>query len=273
MRDVSVEPAEQAEIDALRDLYEAAPPEVAARHGIQVQGVGGATCIVVAATPDETLFNRSLGLGLARPASEEDVEAVCDFYRAAGAQFYLQLSPDAQPPELAQWVSRRGFTPGYAWAKFRRGTQPLPPSDTDLRIERIGPERGRDFGRVFVEGYGTPEFLGEWLAAVPGRPGWYCYLAFDGDEPAASAALYAGGRLGWFGFAATLPAFRRRGAQSALLAARIRDGAALGCEVLITETGERLRDRPSNSYRNIERSGFEFAYVRQNYLSPPDARR
>ena len=35
-----------------------------------------------------------------------------------------------------------------------------------------------------------------------------------------------------------------------------------------TETGERLPDKPSNSYRNILRAGFTEAYVRQNYLSP-----
>jgi hypothetical protein len=29
-----------------------------------------------------------------------------------------------------------------------------------------------------------------------------------------------------------------------------------------------MSDKPSNSYRNILRAGFEERYVRQNYLSP-----
>lgn len=39
--------------------------------------------------------------------------------------------------------------------------------------------------------------------------------------------------------------------------------------VAVTETGERLPDKPSNSYRNILRAGFEETYLRQNCISPP----
>ncbi len=42
----------------------------------------------------------------------------------------------------------------------------------------------------------------------------------------------------------------------------------LGVEVLATETGELVPDRPSNSYRNITRVGFEERYVRPNYSLP-----
>jgi hypothetical protein len=34
----------------------------------------------------------------------------------------------------------------------------------------------------------------------------------------------------------------------------------------VTETGERRDDRPSSSYRNIVRSGFEEAFVTANWL-------
>ena len=48
----------------------------------------------------------------------------------------------------------------------------------------------------------------------------------------------------------------------------MREAAARGAQIACTETGERLPDKPSNSYRNILRAGFSEAYVRQNYLSP-----
>ena len=47
--------------------------------------------------------------------------------------------------------------------------------------------------------------------------------------------------------------------------------SAAGCEVVVTETGEALRDKPSSSYRNIIRAGFSEVYVRANYLSSPEA--
>ena len=57
--------------------------------------------------------------------------------------------------------------------------------------------------------------------------------------------------IGWLGFAATLPDYRGRGAQSAILAARIEDARKQGCRMVTTETGELEEGRPGNSYRNI----------------------
>ena len=37
---------------------------------------------------------------------------------------------------------------------------------------------------------------------------------------------------------------------------------------MITETGERRDDRPSSSYRNILRAGFEEIAVTANWLGP-----
>jgi hypothetical protein len=51
-----------------------------------------------------------------------------------------------------------------------------------------------------------------------------------------------------------------------LLAVRIRTAAELGCDVVITETGERRGDRPSNSYRNILRAGFTEHATTANWL-------
>jgi len=67
---------------------------------------------------------------------------------------------------------------------------------------------------------------------------------------------------------ATLPEHRAKGGQSALLAERIRHARAIGCDVLVTETGERREDLPSNSYRNIIRAGFTEVSVRANWLRP-----
>jgi hypothetical protein len=51
----------------------------------------------------------------------------------------------------------------------------------------------------------------------------------------------------------------------ALLHRRIVDAAAAGCHTLFVETGERAPGRPSTSYGNILRAGFEEAYLRPNW--------
>lgn len=256
------EPTERAEVDGFEDMYLA---------GAVVRRVGGAMCGAFPALPAATLLNRALGLGLESPATDTDLDAMGGFFAGLVVRFQVALAPQARPSDLPERLAARGFTPGYAWTKFRRGVEPPDPVETELRVERIGAEHAGAFARTFVAGYGVPHSLGTWLARLPGRPGWHCYIAFDGEEPAATGALYVRDGLGWLGLGATLPEYRRRGAQNAMLAARIHDAPALGVRTLVTETGVPEEGRPSNSHRNILRSGFTIAYVRPNYLSPDAA--
>ena len=106
------------------------------------------------------------------------------------------------------------------------------------------------------------------MAETVGRPGWHHYIAWSGGEPGAVAALFVRDSAGWLGVAATLPAFRRRGAQGALMARRVRDAAALGCRWLVTETGQETPEQLNPSYRNMKRAGFADAYHRPNYMLP-----
>ena len=107
-----------------------------------------------------------------------------------------------------------------------------------------------------------------WIAAAPTFQGWTCWLALADGEPAAAAGLFVGEGAGYLGFAGTLTEHRGKGAQSALLETRIRRARELGCDAVYTETGELVPDRPSASYRNILRFGFEELYVLPNWLSP-----
>jgi GNAT superfamily N-acetyltransferase len=257
-------PAERGELEAFRDLFEAAPADLGAR----VEEIGGAVCIGLPEAPRSALFNRALGLGLEQPATQEQLEQITSFYGHLEVEWCVAVAPQAQPRDVSSWLATRGFTPGYAWAKFQRGLEDPSGGGTELRVaEAVAGAEAESFGDVFVRAYGAPELFRDWLAGVPGRPGWRCFVAFDGETPAATGALYVKGGVGWLGVAATLPEHRRRGAQGAILAARIRAAAEEGCEVVVTETGEQVEGRTSSSYRNIERAGFELAYVRANYLS------
>ena len=72
--------------------------------------------------------------------------------------------------------------------------------------------------------------------------------------------------MNFLGMGSTLPEHRRKGAQGALMARRIRDAAKLGCEWVCTETGEDTPQRPNPSYHNMIRTGFEFAYLRPTWV-------
>jgi ribosomal protein S18 acetylase RimI-like enzyme len=258
--------AEQVELAGWAEIWAAAPAALAARHGIDAATIGGALCTAIAEQPS-TMLNRVVGLGLDAPATDDDLDAIESFFARHGQPFYVSLNPKAKPSDLRSRLERRGFSTAYAWMKFTRGPEQPPPIETALRIEVAGREQGADFGEVVAAGYGLEPFVAAWLAELPGTS-WHCYLAYDGEDPAGAAALYVHEGTGYLTFAATRAEHRRKGAQSALLTARIRDAVEAGCTTLVTETGERIPMKPSDSYRNILRFGFEEAYLRPNYLSP-----
>jgi hypothetical protein len=234
---------------------------------VQAQTIAGAVCTAVGAASGNTMINRVTALGLRAPATDAALDEIDAFFREAGTRYAIGVSPFT-PPDLSGRLEARGFEPGYAWMKFRRGVDALPEPQTSLRVEEIGGEHGAAFGAVVARGYGMPDFFADWFARAAGLLRFRLFLAFDGDEPAGAGALFVGDAIGWLGLAATVPEHRRKGAQSAILAARIRAAGEARLGGLATETGERLPDRPSNSYRNLIRSGFEEQYVRANYLSP-----
>jgi GNAT superfamily N-acetyltransferase len=251
-------PVERGELEAFRDLFAAAPSEL----GAQVAELGGALCLRLDTAPATGEFNRAIGLGLGRAATEEGLDSVVGFLN--GTASLLAIAPAAAPPELEEWLGARGFARGYGWTKFSRGVADPPLPRTELRVERDGD--GAAFAQAVIRGYGIPDAFAPWLQDLARRERWHCFVAFDGDTPAGAAALYAAGDVGWLGVAATVPEHRGKGAQSAILAARIEAAAAAGCSVVVTETGEPVDGQPGASYRNILRAGFEPQYVRANYV-------
>jgi GNAT superfamily N-acetyltransferase len=230
-----------------------------------VTGVAGATVMQSPEAPASPMLNRIVGLGVEAPATEAAVDEALAAV-AAGVSFYVAVAPEARPADLPQWLGDRGLEPSWGWMSFRRGVEELPAPETALRLVEVrGPEDAAAFARVVRTSYGLPEAIEPRIAAARDR-GWLCWVAYDGDDPAGAAGLYASDGVGYLGFAGTLPEHRGKGAQSALLSERIRRAAALGCDVLVTETGERSEGRPSNSYRNILRAGFTETAVTANWL-------
>jgi GNAT superfamily N-acetyltransferase len=252
-------PAELGELEAFRDLYAAAPPEL----GAHTAEFGGALCLRLDPLSAVTMFNRVLCLGIETPATDEQLDEALDFLQ--GVQAYVTVAPEAEPQDLGERLEARGLPRDRGWTKFVSSTAEPPRASTDLRVERD--ESGEAFAEAAQRGFEVPQFFRGWLWRLAGREGWQCFVAFDGDAPAAAGALFVTGRVGWTGIGATVPEQRGKGGQSALLAARIEAASAAGCEVVVTETGEPVDGQPNGSYRNIVRAGFEPVYVRANYLA------
>jgi GNAT superfamily N-acetyltransferase len=254
--------ADAIEARACADMYAAADASLQLRS----ETLGGATLLFAPRLP-VTYFNRVIGLGVAEPATEALVGAVLERYRTAGVgEFWVHLNPAARPAKLADWLTEHGLAlpPRRSWAKFLRGVERSVPRASELPIRQALPRDAEAVAKVACAAYGMPPFLAPWFAALGGRPGWRFVVAEANGSIAATGAAFVHGNTAWLGVGSTLAEHRGRGAQSALLAARIGLAADAGCTVLATETGESIAGEVNPSLNNIRRAGFEQVCSRLN---------
>ena len=260
---------EAAERDACADFWAAAPAGLRAGFGVESRRLGDAALLMAPGLDGSLVFNRFIGWGIGGASREADVDAAIAAFETAGVRTWaIQIAPGLG--DVATLAAARGLLPHpRAWVRFARGPEPRAPASTALVVREAGVPEAEVFGETQVRAFGEPEALAPWVAALVGRVGWRCFLAWDGGAPVATGALHVRGGLGWLGFGGTLREARGRGGQGALLAARIAAGRAEGCRGFVTETGLPLAGEDAPSFRNIGRAGFRAAYERPNLVRAP----
>ena len=252
------------------DIWESVPVEVAAERGVEVRGFGPVQATVVSALPGAGMMNLVLGATAPGAVTDGHLAAASEWVESRGVSSYVPVTPGLPESEPARgWLAANGFSPAYAWMKFVRDAHPPRfATPQDIEVVEVTNAEQEPFGMIAATGFGLPVWAAAFFADLPGHPDWRCYVARVDGEAQACAAMLAQGEVAEFGVAATLEPARGRGCQRALLHRRILDAAAAGCCTLFVETGERVPDRPSASYKNILQAGFEEAYLRPNLLSP-----
>ncbi|MBI2214206.1 MAG: GNAT family N-acetyltransferase [Acidobacteria bacterium] len=212
-------------------------------------------------------LTQTFGLGIDVRASEETLGKVELFFRERGAEVFHEVSPLADP-SVIPLLNARGYQPVELSTVLVR---PLDldvdssPPRSDGVVTRVARRdeaelwaetsaRGwsetaeaaafvRALGAVMMESRCTTPFFAE----IDGRP-----VATGGLNIHDGVALFAG--------ASTIPGFRNRGAQNAMLSDRLRFAAQSGCDLamMVALPG-------SGSQRNAERSGFRVAYTRTKW--------
>lgn len=246
-----------------RSIWETVPADIATEHGVEARDFGPLQATVVQDLPAAQMLN--LLLGAEEPDAGGHLDQALDWMESQQVSFYVPLAEEAGSERVSALLESRQYERGYSWMKFIRDAHP-PRFSTPAGVEvvAVGDEAG-PFGMIAATGFGLPPWASGLFADLHGEAGWYCYLACVEDEPAACAAMFVDGAVAELGIAATLEPARGRGCQTALLHRRIVDAAAAGCRTLSVKTGERTPGRPSTSYGNILRAGFEETCLRSNW--------
>jgi GNAT superfamily N-acetyltransferase len=212
----------------------------------------------------ESPLTQTFGLGLFGALDTADYEVLEDFFLRRSAPVHHEVSPLASPDTLAR-LSARGYYPVEVSTVLVRPTS-VPVSDTrSAAVREIRPEEGPLWSRIAGEGWGSESaelacFIEAFGRVMAQAEGVHCFLAEIGGRPVAAGALSVAGDVALLAGASTIPSARRRGAQLALLAARLEYASSRGAALamMVTPPG-------GASQRNAERQGFRTTYTRTKW--------
>ena len=96
--------------------------------GARASIIGGALAGMMTEI-DMLACNRVIGLGMHRPVSEAEIDAIIETYKAAKiSRFFVPLSPYAQPENIKEMLEQKGFSYYNNWTKlYRKAAVPIPP--------------------------------------------------------------------------------------------------------------------------------------------------
>ncbi|NOR35776.1 MAG: GNAT family N-acetyltransferase [Woeseiaceae bacterium] len=227
---------------------------------------GDALCYGSATEPS-ILINRVLNLGSEYKPTLKQLVGIRTIYTNAGiSRFFLHVVPEKLGTDYEALLTEAGYEKYRGWMKFERGTGEVGPVTTDLSICRVGPESAADFASIVGNAFDFGAGFQPAIAALANDPNWYLYMSFNGEQPAGTGGLYMKNGVAYLDFGATHPDFRRRGGQTGVLNTRIQAALDAGCSSIVTMTGEAVPGDEQHSYSNIQRAGFEEAYLRENWI-------
>jgi len=205
--------------------------------------------------------NHIVGLGLYGPVTTVSLDQVEDFYRSRGVPCEIVVSPLADP-SLRELLASRGYRiTEFNSVMIQRleDLQFVDPAD-GITLERVTPSTERLWSDVVTEGFSEygplPENLLRPMATLPDAINLLARVEGVVAGGGMAYVMRDANIVALFG-TATLPQFRRRGVQRALIQRRLWEAAQSGCEYAVVSTMP-----GSGSQRNMERHGFRVAYTK-----------
>ncbi len=207
------------------------------------------------------------GAGLFDPFGAAELDAVEAFFDARGAATALEVSSEA-PAALTALLESRGYVLTERSTVLVRATDVTEGSSSAIAVRQIEPHETEHWARISAAGWSSEgpeigafvEALGRIQARVRGAA---CFLAESDGVPIAAGAINMATPVALLAGASTIPSARGRGAQRALLSARLAHAASHGIDLAMIVT-----QPESGSQRNAERAGFRPVYRRSKWERP-----
>jgi GNAT superfamily N-acetyltransferase len=261
---------ERAECDLLRDAVRSVAELRPERDASVIPFAGGLAAYSGKGSP----LNKVAGLGFDGAPSLAELEAVEHFYASKECPVQVELSTHAHH-DVAPLLTSRGYRLVAFENVLGRDLKHEPGSFRTVPNARLAVEETDDqsfdvwldtviTGFLHPDGDGIPphesfarETLEEIMGDMARASSFVRYIAFRQGQAAGGAIMRLKDKVAQLSGASTLPAHRRRGVQTALLARRLEDASRAGCEVAIVTT-----QPGSMSQKNAQRNHFGLLYAR-----------
>ncbi|MGA7380855.1 MAG: GNAT family N-acetyltransferase [Terriglobales bacterium] len=243
------------------NLYKKRKPEI----GAAVEPICGGHMIFAGLNSP---IGRTVGMGFDGSATAADLDRMEQFYRSHNAPSQIDVCPLTDPP-LSEMLKQRAYVMAelnnVLFRRLEKEDQPTAPAGATIRQGHA--EEAEAFAAIVVRSFfpdgGEPEGFAEMIAPIYQAEGAILFVAEIGSQTVACAAglIIPERRIVALFGAGTLPEFRRRGLQTALLRRRMQAAQTAGCEyaVIVTQGG-------TTSMRNAQRLGFQVAYSKATLI-------
>ena len=250
--------------------FVAGKPAIAKRYGTSFETVAGLSCSTCAVW-DYPLFNRVIGAGVLAPLDERGLDTIVAHY--GGKACNVEVYDGVTPAPLIAMLERAGFAASdhSLEAHVLETDRAVAGRATPAAVRKISPEEHTRFGELVRDGFDmAPDtelgrfFVDLTVASLEalGDAGAAFIASIDGQD-AGTGQLVLSARVAGCYSGSVLEAFRGRGIQHALIAARVAEGLRRGRRIFISQT-----DPDSPSGHNLHDVGFRTLYRATWYARP-----
>jgi GNAT superfamily N-acetyltransferase len=215
-------------------------------------------------------MTQAFGIGMKGEVTATDLETLEEFYRSRGSAVNVEVCPYSDP-SLIEGLGRRGYRPiefsNVHALPLEQGSDrnPVNQKRDSIRIRIASAGEEPLWSQVLTEGFleGNPVEQ-KWLDCFKAFfhvPAVVCFIAECEGQDAAGGLMSVYDGVASLATTTTIHRFRGRGAQAALLEARLSYARDHRCDLAMVTT------MPGTiSQRNVERSEFRTIYTRCKFI-------
>jgi hypothetical protein len=216
----------------------------------------------------ESPLTQTFGLGVFDEITDVELDMLEAFFKKHDAPVFHEVSPLADA-SLMSLLNKRGYQPieltSVLYQPLELENKPNLPVNPQIETRIIKAGEEELWAQTSAAGWaaemeGLAEFMFNFGRISAQTKGGYPFLAEADGKPISAGMLFIYDDAAILAGASTVPEGRRKGAQSALLDARLRFASENGCQLAMMGASP-----GSQSQRNAEKNGFRIAYTRTKW--------